>query len=176
MLLRGLFLANLSIVIDADIARSSGLSEHPISSGSRNLLDNVSTNGHKVVMCPLLMEEWRKHRSVYARTWLASMIAKRRVTFVKEPDILAKSYLLEHIEDTSLREVALKDVHLVDAALKYDNLIASNDDRARNAFCGYSVNTGIWRNVAWINAISHGEFLKNYLLMQGQMPDDHKLF
>lgn len=88
----------ISIVIDADIARSSGTSEHPVSSGSRALLDSVTKNGHKIVICPKLMNEWKNHRSLFARKWLASMIAKRKVKFIK-PEEETNSTIAAHIID-----------------------------------------------------------------------------
>jgi hypothetical protein len=47
----------LSLVIDADIARSSGFSEHPNSSSARILLENVRHNGHYAAMSPTLRAE-----------------------------------------------------------------------------------------------------------------------
>lgn len=167
--------AKLSIVIDADIARSSGLSEHPISSGSRKLLESVTQNGHSASMCPVLLDEWKKHRSLFARKWLTSMIAKRRINFLKDIQTEARDFLENRIEDSALKEVALKDVHLVDAALCTHKLIASNDDRARNAFCTYSKHTGLWNEIAWVNAISNSDFLLDYLKNQTAIPIEHKL-
>ncbi|MEL7383555.1 MAG: hypothetical protein AAGJ88_08175 [Pseudomonadota bacterium] len=167
----------LSIVVDADIARSSGLSEHPVSSGSRKLLECITKHGHYATMCPSLLNEWKAHRSLFARKWLASMIARRKVNFLKaDIPTSARNFLTASIEDSTLKEVALKDAHLVDAALYTNKLIASNDDRARNAFCTFSQNTGIWSEVAWVNAISNGSFLQDYLQNQSIMiPKEHKL-
>lgn len=158
----------LSIVVDADIARSSGTSEHPVSSGSRALLDNVSKNGHKLTMCPTMMIEWKKHRSLFAKKWLASMIAKKKVNFVK-PEAQTDNMII-NIKENAKANIAKKDSHLIDAAIYSDRVIASNDDIARNVFCELSSHCGDIRTIKWFNAITDRDFLENYFSTQCFVP------
>lgn len=159
----------LSVVVDADIARSSGTSEHPTSSGSRALLDAVSKNGHTLSMCPKMMSEWKVHRSLFARKWLASMIAQKKVKFIK-PVKNTNNLIQKNLTDAKKIGIASKDAHLIDAALDTDKIIASNDNIARDVFCELSVSCGNIRSIKWFNSISDKSFLANYLSSQCFVP------
>src|SRR5262245_14829330 len=125
---------SLLFIVDADIARSSGTSEHPISSGSRRLLDGLAQAGHKAAMCPVLRQEWKKHQSGFATRWLASMVAKKRVVFVN-PTTEIRDFIETNVVESKEKDIAVKDAHLIDAALIADKIVTSNDDNARAAFC-----------------------------------------
>jgi|TARA_B110000211_G_C14051667_1_gene541498 hypothetical protein len=162
----------ISIVVDADIARASGTSEHPVSSGSRALLDNVSKNGHKLAICPTMMSEWKKHKSIFAKKWLASMVAKKKVLFIK-PAKQTNDLIIRNLTDSKKITIATKDEHLIDAALETDRVIASNDDIARNVFCDLSTSCGDIRNIKWFNSISDKSFIDTYLSTQCFVPQNY---
>lgn len=164
----------LSFIVDADIARSSGMTEHPVSSGSRKLLDNLAKNGHKAVMCPNLRQEWSKHKSMYATRWLASMIARKKVIFISSNTQIKKT-IEEKVADCKEKEIALKDSHLIDAALQADKIIASNDSVARNVFCELSVKISEISNVSWFNAVSDGDFISEKLMCGSTIPSSYFL-
>jgi predicted nucleic acid-binding protein len=165
---------NLSIIIDADIARSSGTTEHPVSSGSRAILDSVKNNKHKIVMCPLLFAEWKKHHSVFAKRWLSSMIAKKQIQFVK-PNSNTKEHIEENINDEKIKAISVKDAHLIDAALHEDKIIASNDHNARNAFITISDNYKCINEIVWFNAIKDRDFIEGFLVSSIFIPDCYYL-
>ena len=162
---------NLSVIIDADIARSSGTTEHPVSSGSRAILDSVKNNKHKIAMCPLLFAEWKNHHSVFAKRWLSSMIAKKQIQFVK-PNSNTKEHIEEHILDEKIKAISVKDAHLIDAALHVDKIIASNDDNARNAFITISGNYKCINEIVWFNAIKDRDFITAVPLTFKAIPFD----
>ncbi|MFT4926404.1 MAG: hypothetical protein ACI8WB_002502 [Phenylobacterium sp.] len=164
----------LSIVIDADIARSSGLSEHPTSSSARLLLENVRENGHYIAMSPDLRIEWKKHKSLLATRWLASMVAKKRVKFIK-PDTTVNDYISDNVSDEKIKSIAIKDAHLVDAALSQDNIIVSNDDNARRAFCVISANYGPITAVMWFHSVTDKPFVSGYLQSLCFVPEHYYL-
>lgn len=164
----------LSIVIDADIARSSGLTEHPVSSGSRKLLESVSTSGHKLAMCPKLKAEWRKHQSSYATRWMSSMYAKKRVASINPSSEIA-NHILEKIPDSKEKEIALKDAHLLDAAYETDKIIASNDATARSAFCNIATSKKEIRSILWLNAVADREVFENKILTRQFVPKNFYL-
>ena len=122
------------LVIDADIARSAGESEHPVSRASRRFLETMLKVGHMVVMTKAITEEWRRHRSGFSKTWLVQMYGRRKVHRCNA----------EHDEDLRNRiaaavpvnrsQAAEKDVHLIEAARRTDRLIASRDQQARSVF------------------------------------------
>ena len=67
------------LVIDADVARSAGETEHTVSSACRQFLDVVPEFRHRVVMTSEIQEEWRKHASRYTYRGLERMCARRLV-------------------------------------------------------------------------------------------------
>jgi hypothetical protein len=162
---------SLNIVIDADIARSSGTSENPTSSSARKLLDLVKDEGHFVVMCPILRAEWNKHKSIYSKIWLSSMIARKKVKFITHESKI-KQFIEENIFDEKLREIASKDSHLVDAALLEDKFITSNDCHARKAFCEISAHHKVLEELVWLHSCLDYDFIEKYLSKRFFIPQD----
>ena len=66
------------IVIDADIMRSAGTSEHPHSSHARQILEAIRDGGHRMVQCAPLMAEHRKHQGRFASAWRTSMVSRKQ--------------------------------------------------------------------------------------------------
>jgi len=155
MRLRRKCLSNyLSLIVDADIARSSGMREHPVSRNSRESLEFIIENDLKIAMCRELLNEWNKHKSIFARTWLSSMYAKKKVVPIKP---LSKA--IEKINNSEItskeHSIASKDAHLIDAALHTDKVILSNDDNARKVFCKISEKHKDLQSIRWFNVVNH---------------------
>lgn len=161
--------AVISFVIDADIARSSGMTEHPVSSGSRKILESVSTGGHKAAMCATLRKEWKDHKSSFATRWMASMVAKKKIIFVEHEDKI-KALIQANEPEGKDKEVALKDAHLLDIALRTDKIIASNDERARAVFCKMANGNGEIGTILWFSALTDREFFCTTLMAGGFVP------
>jgi hypothetical protein len=165
---------NLSVIIDADIARSSGTSEHPVSSSSRAILESVRDNKHKIAMCPLLFAEWKKHSSTFATRWLSSMIAKKQLQFIK-PNSDTKIHIEDNILDENIMAISVKDAHLIDAALHEDKIIASNDDEARNTFIAISDNYKCINEIVWFNSTRDRVFVEKFFVNSVFIPDCYYL-
>lgn len=148
---------SLNLVIDADIARSAGVSEHPVSSASRNLLSSIlnSKNKHVLILCKNLNSEWSKHKSAYTTRWLAAMTARKKVVIIKEETAVYLTHLIEASKNISERgkEVAIKDAHLVELALTNNAIIFSNDDTARKVFCDLADDIGRLKELKWFNVV-----------------------
>lgn len=139
------------LVIDADVARSAGDTQHPLSSACRRFLETVLEVGHHAVMPTEIHQEWRNHHSRYSRKWLTKMHGRRRVDRVQ---IGYDSELRKSIDDVvgeMERQVVEKDVHLVEAAIATDLLVNSRDERARAAFRILSDKVVRLRPVVWVN-------------------------
>jgi hypothetical protein len=69
------------LVIDASVARSSGETDHPVSSLCRLFLKEVleANFEFRLVMSDEILTEWKRHRSSYSLRSHATMTAKRRV-------------------------------------------------------------------------------------------------
>jgi hypothetical protein len=160
----------LNIVVDADVARASGRSEHPASSNSRKLLDEIMSYKHIVPMCSTLRSEWRKHNSLYAKKWFASMIARKKIKFV-QPNCDVKDYILLHVPNGKVKSIAIKDAHLIDIALNDGLFVASNDDNARKAFCTISATYKNIQSIIWVNSINDQKFITKYLSKKCTVPN-----
>lgn len=62
------------LVIDANVVRAAGETEHTVSSACRKFLDAVARFEHRVVMTTEIQQEWRDHASRYARKWLTRIV------------------------------------------------------------------------------------------------------
>jgi predicted nucleic acid-binding protein len=157
------------IVIDADVARSAGLSEHPVSKNARCLFDAILNSKIVIVFCPVLLEEWKKHRSTYAQRWLSSMIAKKRFSLITPATIAAQEIECAVIEDEQ-RKIAFKDAHVVDIALSTCKFIASNDVAARDIFCHIAITSVIFDDLFWAVPTNDGEELVNVISEKKYVP------
>lgn len=163
------------LVIDACVARAAGGEDakHPVSRDCRDFLHEMLRLSHTFVRTNEIWAEWNKHKSTYAKLWLSTMIAKKRV------------YKVELSGDVELRQFAscqlgpkeaeamLKDCHLVEAAKATDHVVVSKEKVARQLFSKASVSLGWLRTVAWVNPADSSEtpieWLKN-----GAIPDKER--
>ena len=147
----------LSLVVDADIARSSGTTQHPVSKNSRESLEFIINNDDlKLAMCPELFSEWKKHKSIFAKKWLVSMYAKRKVVRIN-PISEAQTKVDNATITLKEKGIASKDAHLIDAALFTDKVILSNDDNARLVFCKMSGRYKELQSIRWFNVVNHNK-------------------
>lgn len=155
------------IVIDADIAHSAGMTDHPVSSSCRSFLNQVSLNGHNPVFCSSLSLEWKNHASGYSKKWLASMVASRKMIFIKNPIASTKEKLnLIETSDphkTKLVKIALKDAHLIDLAKVAGKIVTSCDDNAKNAFCRIEEIADDIKIISWMHPIANQSDLSKLL-------------
>lgn len=161
-------------MVDADIARAAGISEHPISSSSRKLLDCLMSNKHSVAMCPALRAEWRKHQSQYSQRWMASMIARKQLKFVNYKKSIYSCIENGNFSD-SIKKICLKDVHLVDIALEEDKYIFSKDDTAREKFSYVAIYYQDLRQLIWLNPVNHLNFILSHLAKAEHIAETHYL-
>ena len=99
------------LVIDADVARSAGETEHPVSTSCRGFLETATRFRHRVVMTTEIQEEWREHASHFARRWLVRMYARRLV----DRTALARDNPLRRRVAAVLPNAG--DLHLLEAAI-----------------------------------------------------------
>lgn len=152
----------LDIVVDADVARSSGETEHPVSSSCRKVLVLMLNNQHSFVACPLVLAEWKKHASIFAKKWLSSMIARKQVAFVDATPDFANALAVLDL-DERIKSVALKDAHLVDAARTRGSFVTSRDDTARASIQTVRELNALYRKIVWINPVTESNTLEDCL-------------
>jgi hypothetical protein len=146
------------LVIDACIAGSAGLSEHPVSSSCRAFLEAVRKLGHHVVFSSELSEEWHDHQSGFALRWRSSMVARKKVVWVDPVECAPVRVEIERLDVTDRRRAEIKkDVHLIEAALPADQTITSSDESARAPYREIASRVSAIRHLIWVNPTREDE-------------------
>src|SRR6266571_3401437 len=118
------------LVVDTDVVSSAGgeSATEIRSTKCRDVLKTILSASHIVVITKDILEEWKKHQSLFAKTWLRTMFARR---LVYNLSISVNEELRLKIEGVAIndkkRAAMLKDIHLVEAALLADKIIISID-------------------------------------------------
>lgn len=142
------------LVIDASVARAAG-GEGAIgkSKDCRDFMLAVLDISHRVVMTPDIRKEWDKHQSNFSRTWLRTMVAKKKLEY--RNDIVINDELWKGVEDVTdfnnQREAMVKDLLLIEAALVTDKIIVSLDEIVRKLFHQAAEQVEELRNIVWVN-------------------------
>jgi hypothetical protein len=98
-----------------------------------------------------LKREWNKHQGRFARKWLLSMHARRRVTMhASIPAWSALRIVLTGLPARA-RSAAEKDLHLVELARHDGWKLVSLDDAARRIFAGACSGCTELGQLAWAN-------------------------
>lgn len=165
------------LVIDTDVARASGSEEatQPRPKHCRNFLQKVLLLSYSVVMTPEISNEWKRHRSDFAREWRVSMDARKKVYRVNVP---ANEELRDKIEKTAIHENEIgdmqKDFHLLEAALATDQTIVSLDETVRGLFARATQSVGEIRDIVWVNPERTEKEEPLVWLQNGAPPEDHR--
>ncbi|HCB0964281.1 TPA: hypothetical protein MYN38_001451 [Klebsiella quasipneumoniae subsp. similipneumoniae] len=162
-------------IVDADIARSAGASEHPVSKSSRDLLSDIKSGNNEVYFCQKLLQEWRKHNSLIARTWLSSMISSKKAILTKDNLSSLSEEIEEVINEVKIKEIAKKDAHLVESAKIYGCIIFSNDNNARAAFSKIKEKITSIRGVIWLCPLEKLEEIRSDVLTKKMIRKDNYL-
>ncbi|MCD4786057.1 MAG: hypothetical protein K8T10_19730 [Candidatus Eremiobacteraeota bacterium] len=166
------------IVIDACIARSAGgdRAKKGRSILCTSFLLKVLKICYIAIFTEELFEEWRKHRTDFARKWQKTMFSKNKAKILdnSEDQLLRNRIRLECERRKLPLEEVLKDTHLVEAAIKTDKTIASLDNKARNNFSKMSPGIGELRSIYWINPANPDENVIQWL-ESGSIPDANRL-
>lgn len=122
------------LVIDADVMRAAGISEHPVSKNARLILERIRDGGHRLVQTPALKKEHDKHQSLLAKQWRGSMVSRKQwVPKKPSEDMPLRLHLVRAQNEASPKDetAVLKDTHLLEAAASSDFRIVSKDTAAR---------------------------------------------
>lgn len=137
------------IVIDASVAKSAGVTEHPTSRCCREFLQEVLQICHRMVLTPELEREWRDHCSGFALQWWGAMESRGKVARVRDQRDI-RSNITSSAGSSSAQQAMLKDAHLITAAMATDNVIASRDERAHELFAEIASKINGLGRVVWV--------------------------
>ena len=165
------------LVVNVSVGRAAGGEEATasVSINCTEFLELFRTEcRHHIVMTPELSAEWNRIRSVFARTWLKSMVARKRFHYVESA---LNQALCNKIETSTSRENEVKamwkDFHLLEAALVTDQTIISLDETVRRCFARAAQSVDEIRRIVWVNP-DHTEEEPLVWLQNGAPPDDHR--
>lgn len=142
----------MGLVIDACVLKSASMAGKPLPSACRAILEEVKTSSTVVAACPVLLHEWRKHRSNYSLKWIVAMYSRRLIKSVDR--FSGKSSAIDSAIsklDEPYKNVAAKDSHLLKIAVDGDMRVVSSEVACRKAFSvasGYCKEIG---SVVWID-------------------------
>ena len=141
------------LVIDTDVVCSASESVKSVPRTCREFLETVLDVGHRVVITDVIWAEWGHHRSRYSSKWLTQMYGRKRVCRIKmgkEHDANLRKRI-DNALPQKQRQLAAKDVHLIEAAIMTDRLISSREKDARKAFMGASNGVAELKKIVWVN-------------------------
>ena len=165
------------LVIDTDVAQASGseTATHPRAKNCRDFLQMVLSLSHSVVMTPEISDEWKRHRSDFARRWRVSMDARKKVYRINSP---VDEELHDKIKRTATNpeesENMQKDFHLLEAALATNQTVISLDEVIRGLFAHASQRVGEIRDIVWVNPERMEEEEPLAWLQNGAPPENHR--
>ena len=142
------------LVIDCSIARAAGPegADHPTSKHCRDFLLAVLRICHRIGMSSAVAAEWKRHRSGFARQWLVSMHARKKVVPIAvDEDPQLRKALATSATTNKSRDAMLKDAHLLEAASRSDRRIAALDETVRRLFSGAAQTYKPIRAMCWVN-------------------------
>lgn len=167
------------LVIDASVAQAAGgeTATFPASKMCRDFLTAVLTVCHQIVMTAEIRAEWDQHQSGFARRWRKSMVARKKLSYLKVDagaHEAARQRLVGVVRHSSLtgnqQDSVEKDLHLVVAALATDHRLVANDEIVRDLLNSLSSQATELASILWANPTRESEHALEWL-EQG-VPDE----
>lgn len=106
---------------------------------------------HRVVRTDAIGEEWKRHRSKFFRGWLVNMYGRKKVDWIQSPELGLQTKLSNAFANPLDRATAMKDVHLLDAAIATRSPIVSHDDTSRLLFASACTKVPELQGIVWID-------------------------
>jgi len=118
------------IAVDADVGRSAGWrwSDSPLAAACRACLDGILEVCHRAAMSERLWDEWQRNMSGYASLWFTAMLTKNKIHVIRAEARPVTDQIWRSVEESPR---ALRDAHLLVAAISADQIVISRDDTAR---------------------------------------------
>lgn len=142
-----------SLVVDASVARAAGGADavHPTSTSCRDFLMAMLDICHRVVRTDAIGDEWKRNRSKFFRGWLVNMYGRKKVDQIQPPEHGLQTKLSNALANPLDRATAMKDVHLLDAAIATRSPIVSHDETSRALFASTCAKVPELQRIVWIN-------------------------
>lgn len=122
-----------------------------------------------------IQAEWKKHQTVLAQKWLATMIAKKRRVHLKDitqPEL--REQLASACEDPAKLQAMEKDLLLVEAALATDQCVVSCDNKVRRYLAETCEQVPVFQGILWVNPIVEEELACEWIT-EGAKYEKHRM-
>ena len=156
-------------VIDASVSRVADRRRAhegmPGASASFILLMSVMEHCRGFAASASVLREWERNESPAGARWRQDMALRDK--FILEdvpPDTELRDGIrcLRHVSDSE-KDIMLKDVHLIEAALAFDRMILSWDRQARLHFLRCASLHHLFKGVIWISPDECGGRFKRWI-------------
>lgn len=142
--------------MDASVAARAGSTRNPTipqNHACREILSEILSVCHRVVLTDSISKEWKRHQFSFFQAWLTNMTSREKVVRVdadehKNP---LRDELRAAIGDQAKLAEALKDAPLLEAALAADRIVISVDERARAIMSVVARSNARLKSVIWVN-------------------------
>jgi len=145
------------LVVDASVAGASGETDHPTSKSCRDALLDIREICHCIIMTPAILDEWKRHERPFARKWLRSMFARRKVRNVHHFAFKLTVTDINCLNDKE-KESLQKDAHLFESAFEGDGIIISRDDEAARIWDKCHKHLKVPKVIKWISPLQWRDF------------------
>lgn len=145
------------LIVDANVAKScTDPARHETSLGCLLLTQKLADRrcALLVVLTPQLEDEWERHGTRTFKSWWASMESRRKISH--EFDVRVADYraAIAAINDAGVRDLLIKDVHLVELALLQHYPVASQDESQARHVAAVSLDYPLVGQVEWFNPVT----------------------
>jgi hypothetical protein len=149
------------LVIDASIAQSSGETEHPVSKICREALNCILKICHHIILTRTIREEWKHHKSKFARKWLCAMYARKKIKNIEDAALPEVTIKQSNVSQNDLIGLE-KDLPLIQGACAGDGIIITRDEEITKIWSRCREHIKTPQFVRWINPVHDGtECLKD---------------
>lgn len=158
---------NHAVVVDASVAKAAGdASEHPVSTQCREALLAIKATKLSFITGGLLRDEWKKHQSGFARTWLLSMIARGRFVCLTDldPNPQLRDAIAKNAGSQNSAAAMDKDAHLLEIALLSSRRVVALDEVVRGLFRALCAHHIPIESVMWANPVVPADETVKWLL------------
>ena len=146
-----------------------------------DFLETVRNSKHRIVFSKELEDEWEsyeKELSEYALGWRANMrraklIAKQEIDVMRDLRSKIRSERVHAKFCSSMHPE--EDVHLLEAALQTNKIVASFDDTARRCFASVSRQISEIKEIMWVNPKEESETCNVWIMDCTPVKKEYKL-
>ena len=126
-----------------------------------------------MIMNDKLAAEWDQHAGRFARKWRVAMEKKEKIIHLTDPANLGFRDKIEASMQQNDRVPALKDAHLIEAALLADGIVVSLEHASKRAFARATGKVEELRSIVWVDPQNNDESPIAWL-ERGAPPEDHR--